>query len=110
MGTNIQVLIVVCTIICFCSISDATLVEKNGTATFYKAPYIREYIYICLYIVGLGSRILKTHGQIVGLSPTFLFFILNFLSNAEVLLLFSIMCIARNPFLVGFDENSNGRS
>jgi hypothetical protein len=75
MGTNIQVLIVVYTIICFSSISDATQVKKNGTATFYKAPYIREYIYIHACILWVpGHGCLNTHGQTEGLSPTFYYY------------------------------------
>jgi hypothetical protein len=44
MGPNIQVLIIVGTIICFSSILYARPGEwKNGTATFYKRPYVRKY-------------------------------------------------------------------
>jgi hypothetical protein len=46
MGPNIQVLIIVGTIIRFSSISYAEPGKwKNGTATFYKRPYVRKYIY-----------------------------------------------------------------
>jgi hypothetical protein len=46
MEPNIQVLIMVGTIICFSSISYARPGEwKNGTATFYKRPYVRKYMY-----------------------------------------------------------------
>lgn len=48
MGTNIQVMIVVCTIICFSSsTSDAAI----GTATFYKPPYVRKYILIMYHCI-----------------------------------------------------------
>lgn len=47
MGLNTLVLLAFGTImICFASISYA----ETGTATFYKRPYVREYIYITEYI------------------------------------------------------------
>jgi hypothetical protein len=52
MGPNIQVLIIVGTIICFSSISYARPGEwKNGTATFYKRPYVHKYVCVYIYII-----------------------------------------------------------
>jgi len=64
MGSNIQVLIIVSTKICFSSISYAESSKwKNGTATFYKRPYVRKYIYayipcIIVYLIIIKGFVL----------------------------------------------------